>query len=560
MKIISFIFSVIFTASSIFANNLPPNDILGYGTQLIDSQNSFLINRAIKIGYRLFDTAMLYKNIDLISAQIKESKTRENLYIVYKIIPPTNSDELSEQIKDINQRIEEFGFIDCLMFHDIPDNLNTEIMQNLINQIKELIKTKKIEEFGVSNIGPDYEEIITSFKEKGLNISLIENKLNNNIINFSPTKDLLSYCKENSIAFIAYGALGGSTQLGPCRVLCEPNLPVIYFDNITHPHLAKISKEYELDPMMVMLAFQAKKYGVYHIPSTTNEERLESNFISYAKAYKILSEIDLVAINNEIGIASAEEFSSISKTLREATKFRSRLRLIEYLINSNNPLIEIINEMISLGLFNDEDKIRDFVNKMLYIYEQARKFGSEEQLNNLLSDFNNLIKPISKERFIPVFENIFNLKKQDAPGHPLYEQFIIDLKAQIKVIEFALARYFTIEDISEKNSYLIPITVADLDTNKIIKFTMQSPLTVEALAEKLRQLGLGTSIYGPGTGWNLINLENNEQAALPNVKEMLRLQTIQILTSSKDLGESTVRSARIFLRYDPFKNPQLFMK
>src|SRR6185437_203136 len=107
MKIISLIFCVIFTASSIFANNLPPNDILGYGTQLINSQNSSLINRAITIGYRLFDTAALYENINVINDQIKESKNRGNLYIIYKIDPPTNLSDISEQIKNINQIIEE---------------------------------------------------------------------------------------------------------------------------------------------------------------------------------------------------------------------------------------------------------------------------------------------------------------------------------------------------------------------------------------------------------------------------------------------------------------------
>ena len=69
-------------------------------------------------------------------------------------------------------------------------------------------------------------------------------------------------------------------------------------------------------------------------------------------------------------------------------------------------------------MFDNQDL---FINKMLYIYEQSKKFEHDKELTDLLSDFNTLIaSQLNKERLVPIIKKIFDLTVNQVPGNLLY--------------------------------------------------------------------------------------------------------------------------------------------
>jgi diketogulonate reductase-like aldo/keto reductase len=503
--------NTIFLLSNIVhAKELPENNILGFGTQRITAANSELIQEAINSGHRLFDGAQLYKNTDIIAPILKANK-RDNLYFIYKISPPRSTEEAEKTLKQVHEIISSLGYIDCLMFHSVEtffDGIDKDYAKNIIEGIKKLIANKTVGSFGLSNVGGRYREILQSFKEQGLMVSLIENHFNNNKLNDWLTKGLISFCKEHRIAFIAYGALGGVQNGGPCVAHCNIMQPVIHFDPITHPNIISIAKKHDVDPMMLVLAFEAKRYGVHHIPTTTKKERVKTNFDAYAKAYQVLTEEDLNTIRDDLDNASDEEFAALPETYKKSNSFRSRLRLVKHLIETNDPTVKTIAEFNFL--FDSNSLI--FTNKMLHIAEQARKLGITNDLSQSLTELLDLMPSSdSKNRFIPILKNIFNLDTNEAPGH-LVTQFLQTLKNQIGFIRLLQKSRFELINHSDESKTWPArnVMVIDIRSHKIVQFTVQSPFYRDNLMKILEGYGIQLDMNLQGIGSNGLESYNLE--------------------------------------------------
>lgn len=562
-KNIAQLFALVVLSHVVHAGPMPPNSILGFGTQKIDEQNVQLVQDAIDNGYRFFDGAQKYRNIELIAPIIKNNK-RDTLYVLYKITPPTSLEDVEKIKIDVDKAIQSLGGIDGLMFHsveDFYDTIETDFAQSVIDYIKELISNGDVAEFGLSNVFR-FEEIVDSFKKRGLEVRLIENKFDNNTLHFYPTKNLVTFCKERSIKFIAYGALGGIIGDGPCRAHCEVREPVVHFDEITHPRIIALSKKYAVDPMMLVLAFEAKKYGVHQIPTTTNTKRLKSNFTDFTKAYDALEEHELQALSDEIGLASENEFPLVPSVFRQVFNFRSRLRLIEHLVATKHPLPTAMLE--AKALFDAEHEQSILLNKMLYVYEQARKFGKEDELSVLLAKFNELMKVIDKERFKPILSATFDLKMNQA-GSTLLQIFLWKLRPNLQQIELLHGKSFTAQDDSNQANgwpQWRKVLVMDVNAKRIFKFDIALPVTAKELREKFMSYGIDVAnIHFFGGSFNLEKMDDNlrlasdfSQGYRSNLEYALDLMINWFVVSpeSPDVWISILSS------YDPFSQQDLY--
>lgn len=539
-----------------YAGSLPVNSILGFGTQSINAQNIGLIQDAIDNGYRLFDGANLYKNIELI-APILQKTAHNDLYFIYKITPPKTLDDIENTMQHLTTVIKSIGHIDCLMFHSIEDfydTIDTEVGEAIIKRIKDLITTKSVTHFGVSNIGPRYRQIIEDFSKRGLAIKVIENKFDNNNLHDFPTANIVSYCKTQSIGFIAYGSLGGIIHQGPCQAHCVVTQPVIHFDDVTHPHIIDVSKKHKVDVMMMVLAFEAKKYGVHHIPTTTRSERIKSNYEAFTRAYNVLKDDDLSVISADIGLASPEEFTLIPKLFREATSYRSRLRLIQHLISTGHPIIKTIEE--AKFLFEDNTyKLKIFINKMIYISEQARKHGKDTALSEALMRFNSVIKTSNKIKYIAILKNMFDLDTNQA-HKSLLDDLIERLNYQVTNLTLINGHHFELIDdsIATKTWPTRVVTVADLTNHKIVKFNLDPPVYPGQLAEKLKNYGIDSLLHDGMEGWNLTTLDEAKDLSAGHDAPLSAL--VNFLAS----GPNAKNWARFILSYDPFLYQEMYKK
>lgn len=419
-------------------DQISPN-IIGLGTDFGINDNKKiikLIEAAIKTGYILFDTAEKYNNIEIIGKTIEAMRQRDNIYVVYKVEPPKYlpddkstlellddyepqkilKDLVEEFIEGINKGLDALKYINCFMFHTPPKGLLkhypydstyflklNEKEQSFIKmydiKMLEIITNNKIKSVGVSNIiNPS---IISLLKQK-VSVSFIENKFNTNELSNMNYRNMLYY-SINGIKFIGYSAFGGKT-FGSCgSANYDFQLPLIHYSEISHPNTYKIYKKYEeyvRNIYLLVIAFMAKKYGVFQIPMSRNEQRIKDNYENFRAYY------DLLTFN----MSTKDEY------IKNILGYKSRIKIYEYLQDNSHPLFKVI-EILYRTLEQNHKSRWEFnilVKQFIYMVEVAlqedyvkREKKNMEKLKKVFNDFLIYTKNIEDKLVQKILYNAF---------------------------------------------------------------------------------------------------------------------------------------------------------
>ncbi len=176
--------------------NMP---IFGLGTYLLTGNpGQKAIEFALKIGYRLIDTATLYNNEKIVGNALRNSKiSRDEVFITSKV---WNSDQgYSHTIKAFNKSLSNLGvdYMDLYLIHWPVKGKWVETWHAL----EELYNKEKIRAIGVSNFYIPYLKEL--FQVASINPMV-------NQIEFHPflyKKDVLKYCQEKGIVLESYAPL-----------------------------------------------------------------------------------------------------------------------------------------------------------------------------------------------------------------------------------------------------------------------------------------------------------------------------------------------------------------
>lgn len=131
---------------------------LGFGTAKLEGEecvNSVL--EALELGYRLIDTAQMYKNQVEVGNAIKRSGVpREELFITTKICRPSNSYEGSKESLETSLKELQLDYVDLLLIHE-PYEEAKEMYRALV----EAYEKGKVKAIGISNFNENlYKEFI----------------------------------------------------------------------------------------------------------------------------------------------------------------------------------------------------------------------------------------------------------------------------------------------------------------------------------------------------------------------------------------------------------------
>lgn len=165
--------------------------MLGIGTYKLTGQEAYqMVLEGLRMGYRLIDTAEMYKNETHVQQAIQDSGIkREEITLITKI-------RKSQDNKQIEDRINIFKQIDCLLLH-YPSNTFQEDWDWLCKN-----KRQEIKQIGVSN----YEMIHLN----KLTIPPYCNEIE--ISPFWQRKELVKYHETNRIVTIAHSPLTKSIK------------------------------------------------------------------------------------------------------------------------------------------------------------------------------------------------------------------------------------------------------------------------------------------------------------------------------------------------------------
>lgn len=173
---------------------------IGYGTYQIRQKSEIEngIKTAYSCGYRLFDTAVMYNNEQLIGQSIKKLKLpRNDLFLTTKIIPQDMTYEKAKQSIDKSLKKLNTDYIDLVLIH-WPGVTNPQQRIDVWKALEEAVEQGKVKSIGLSNfLKKHIEQILNNCK-----IKPVINQIECHPLYYD--KDTIEYCKSQNIIIEAY--------------------------------------------------------------------------------------------------------------------------------------------------------------------------------------------------------------------------------------------------------------------------------------------------------------------------------------------------------------------
>lgn len=224
--------------------------LLGLGVyDMYDREAEDAVGRALEIGYRLIDTAAMYKNEREIGNAIRASGVpRRDIFLTTKVADADQGYEATLRAFEESSRKLNCDYIDLYLVHWPIRATRKDTWRAL----ETLFAEKRVRAIGVANfLVPFLTELDT--------YSTITPALNQ--VEFSPylfLEDLLLECRRRTIQLQAY-------------------TPLVRGQRFSDSKLLRMAEKYGKTPAQIILRW-ALQLGVSTIPKSANAERLKENF------------------------------------------------------------------------------------------------------------------------------------------------------------------------------------------------------------------------------------------------------------------------------------------
>jgi diketogulonate reductase-like aldo/keto reductase len=225
---------------------------IGLGTYSLDGDDGTdSITTAIRIGYRLLDSAVNYENEGAVGAAVRRSEVpRHELIVTSKL--PGRRHRFDEALTTVEESVMRMGLdvIDIYLIHwpNPRENLYVEAWSALIEARDQGL----VHHIGVSNFLPEHLERLRN--ETGELPALNQIELHP----FFPQADALAYHRENGIITESWSPLGRGSDL------------------LTNPIITSIADQHGISPAQTVLAWHVH-LGAIPIPKSTLIERQREN-------------------------------------------------------------------------------------------------------------------------------------------------------------------------------------------------------------------------------------------------------------------------------------------
>lgn len=247
---------------------------IGYGTYKTAENDVSIILSAIECGYRLLDTASIYKTEQQTGAAIRQSGIpREEITVISKVWRNDLGYHKTKEAFAKSLKQTGLNYLDLYLIHWPANARNFNNWQKTNAEtwraMEELLEEGKIKSIGVSNFWPEHLEAL-------LDSAKIKPAVNQ--IEFHPgywQPETTQYCKEKEIVLQAWSPLARGRIFGN-EILIE----------IANRHQKTVSQ--------IALRWIVQQ-GVIPIPKAASKERMNENFDIFDFA---LSDEEMELINN----------------------------------------------------------------------------------------------------------------------------------------------------------------------------------------------------------------------------------------------------------------------
>lgn len=223
---------------------------VGYGVFQVSPQEcERCVSDAIKVGYRMIDTAQAYMNEEGVGNAIQKSGVdRKEIFVVSKIWITNYGYEKAKASIDNSLRLMKTDYIDLMLLHQpFADYYGA------YRAMEEAYKEGKLRAIGVSNFYADrFIDLANNFEVKP-----VVNQMETHV--FCQQEELQKYLKEFDTYLMAWGPLAEGKN-----------------NFFTNPILEQIGKKYGKSVAQTALKYLLQK-DVIIIPKSTHVERMQQN-------------------------------------------------------------------------------------------------------------------------------------------------------------------------------------------------------------------------------------------------------------------------------------------
>ncbi|MDY6322817.1 MAG: aldo/keto reductase [Succinivibrio sp.] len=203
---------------------------------------------ALKMGYRMADTARAYSNEQGVGEGIRQSGVpRDQIFVTTKLWK-TDYQDAASGLKNSLRRLG-LDYVDLLLLHWPFKGYGEAWMQ-----LEELQRQGLCRSIGVSNFK------IHHLKELAQGGATVTPQVNQTEIHpVNTEEELCNYCRQNGIQVEAYSPLGGEGRL-----------------LLDDPRLVGMREHYRRTPSQILLRWDIQR-GIIAIPKSVHEERIREN-------------------------------------------------------------------------------------------------------------------------------------------------------------------------------------------------------------------------------------------------------------------------------------------
>ncbi len=261
---------------------------LGLGTWFIDDDKAAeAVRAAVKLGYRLIDTAQAYGNERGVGEGVRTCGIpRAELFVASKVAAELKT--YASAAKSIDETLEKMGldYLDQMIIHSPQPWNEFRVEKRYFEENKEVWRALedaqaagKVKVIGVSNfLKDDLENLLGSCRVKPM--------VNQILLHISNTDlELVEFCKAQGIQVEAYS-------------------PIAHGEALKNPAVAEMAKKYSVSAAQLCIRY-VLQLGTIALPKTANPDHMANN----ADVDFTISEVDMQALKNMERIADYGEFN-----------------------------------------------------------------------------------------------------------------------------------------------------------------------------------------------------------------------------------------------------------
>ncbi len=262
---------------------------LGLGTWFIDDDKAAdAVRDAVKLGYRLIDTAQAYGNERGVGEGVRTcGVARGDLFVASKVAAELKTYE--EAASSIDETLQKMGldYLDQMIIHSPQPWNEFRVERRYFEENKEVWRALedaqaagKVKVIGVSNfLKDDLENLLGSCRVKPM--------VNQILLHIGNTDlELVEFCKAQGIQVEAYS-------------------PIAHGEALKNPAVTEMAKKYDVSPAQLCIRY-VLQLGAVALPKTANPDHMANN----ADVDFTISEEDMRTLKNMERIADYGEFNA----------------------------------------------------------------------------------------------------------------------------------------------------------------------------------------------------------------------------------------------------------